>query len=301
MIRAFCFLLTLLTFSSMAQETGNTIRKSNFNFGHQLGYLYSRMDDAYFHTRGEWSFETGALAYYTEKMPLVRNPKWQERLMVTVPLYFEFSPSDNILLQADITDLFVEFPYQDIHNMGGKSPRFRTKIKVLEESRRRPAVAFTLGIKFSSAKPFTIWDNNHNYDESNGLAGADTGVADYLLLFLFSKHLEDDWLLHGRIGLLPIGSPVEYTRGSGQADEIPYGLSLEHVLSKAWSFKTEVAGMKNGLSSTQLAHYSVARVNLIRSFTRLSLNLNLEHGLTRESDEWVAGVYTKFGFGKIAR
>lgn len=296
MARPVIFLCTLLSLA-FSQEPGNTITKGDFNFGHQLGWMYSRMDHAYFGTRGQWSFETGCLGYYTETMPLVANPDWRERLMVTVPLYFEACPSDNVTLQFDLTDLFVEFPYRDIHSTGGKSPRFRAKIRLVEEGPLAPATAFTLGVKFSSAKPYTIWEKHHNYEESNGLAGADTGVADYLLLFLFSKKLAAWITLHWRLGLLPVGSPVEYKRGSGQADEIPYGVSAEYGLAPGWIAKTEIAGMYNGLESTKLAHYSVGRLDFSRRFSRTTLTLNLERGLTEESDDWVAGFYSKFDFG----
>jgi hypothetical protein len=185
----FFFTLSVALFSlpCLGQNTSNTITRSNFNFGHQLGYMYSRMDNAYFKSGGNWSFETGFLSYYTPEMPLVRNHFWKERTILMIPLYFTFSPCGTIELQAEVTDLFIEFPYQTIDNAGGKSPRFKTKIRLLEERRSLPAVAFTVGVKFSSAKPYTIWANRHNYDESNGLAGAGTGVADYLLLFSFSK------------------------------------------------------------------------------------------------------------------
>ncbi|MFH0920185.1 MAG: hypothetical protein V1913_07465 [Fibrobacterota bacterium] len=290
--------LTVLLATSLWAQAGNTITKSDFNFGHQLGYMYSRTDDAYFHARGEGSFETGFLAYYTESMPLVQAPEWRERTLLMVPLRFDICPSDNIIIQAALTDLFVEFPYKNIHNAGGKSPRFMVKMRLCNEGSLRPATAFTCGVKFSSAKPFTIWDKTHNYLESNGLAGADTGVADYLLLFTFSKAIAARQWLHARIGLAPLGSPVEYVRGSGQADELPYGLMLESRLSDRWSLKNEISGMKNGLSSTRLAHYSVARSCATRAFGNTDLTLNLEKGLTRETDEWVVGFYLKFNFGK---
>lgn len=294
----FLFILCTLQYHCLAGDTSNTITRNEFNFGHQLGYMYSRMDNAYFRESGNWSFETGLVAYYTPQMPLVRNPFWKERTIVMIPLYFTFSPCPTIELQADLTDLFIEFPYQDINNAGGKSPRFRTKIRLLEEKNSLPAIAFTVGVKFSSAKPYTIWANRHNYDESNGLAGAGTGVADYLLLFTFSKQIATSMSLSARIGLAPIGSPVEYKRGSAQADEIPYGFQLKKTLFANWATSMEVSGMYNGLPATHLAHYSVARVQLTRSGTRDHFTLNLERGLTRETDTWVAGFYEKWDFYK---
>ena len=281
-----------------AGDTSNTITRDYFNFGHQLGYMYSRMDDAWFKEGGNWSFETGLLAYYTPVMPLVRNPFWKERTIVMVPLYLSYYPCRTIELEAEVTDLFIEFPYQDLNNAGGKSPRFKTKIRVLEEKRFLPATAFTVGVKFSSAKPYTIWENRHNYDSSDGLAGAGTGVADYLLLFTFSKKLPQFMQLNARIGLAPIGSPVEYHRGSAQADEIPYGCSLKKVFDRTWAASLEVSGMYNGLPATRLAHYSVARLQLFRSGKSSLFTLNLERGLTRETDTWVAGFYNKWDFNK---
>jgi hypothetical protein len=32
--------------NTAARDTANTISRNEFNFGHQLGYMYSRMDDA---------------------------------------------------------------------------------------------------------------------------------------------------------------------------------------------------------------------------------------------------------------
>ena len=290
--------LMLLYIASSARDSTNTITRNNFNFGHQLGYMYSRMDDAYFKEAGSWSFETGFLAYYTSEMPLVRNEYWKERLMLTIPLYFEFYPTDFIMLLFEITDVFVEFPYTDKHNIGGKSPRFKTKIRIIPEKKFIPAIAFTIGVKFSSAKPYTIWQNDHNYDESNGLAGAGTGVADYLLLFTFSKKLGSSQHISARIGLAPLGSPVEYARGSAQADEIPYGISIKRDFAMGWSGRLEVSGMYNGLKATRLAHYSVARLQITRSWLKHDFTVNLEHGLTKESDEWVAGFYQKFDLRK---
>lgn len=126
-------LISLIAVSvSLAWDTSNTIQKSNFNFGHQSGYMYSRMGDAYFKEAGFWDFQTGFMAYYTRKMPLVRNPYWEERLMLTVPLYFIIYPCNAIALEMELTDLFVEFPYQNRHNTGGKTPRFKTKMRLLK-------------------------------------------------------------------------------------------------------------------------------------------------------------------------
>lgn len=294
----FLFILYTLQNPCFAADTSNTITRNEFNFGHQLGYMYSRMDNAYFKDAGNWSFETGLVACYTPEMPLVRNPFWKERTIVMIPLYFSFSPCRTIELQADLTDLFIEFPYQDLDNAGGKSPRFRTKIRLLEEKNVLPAIAFTVGVKFSSAKPYTIWANRHNYDESNGLAGAGTGVADYLLLFTFSKQIASSMSLSARIGLAPIGSPVEYQRGSAQADEIPYGFQLKKAFNTTWATSMEVCGMYNGLPATRLAHYSVARLQITRNGNRSHCTLNLERGLTRETDTWVAGFYEKWDFYK---
>jgi hypothetical protein len=281
-----------------AADTSNTISRDDFNFGHQLGYLYSRMDDAYFRDDGACTFTTGFLAFHTPVMPMVRNSYWKERTILMVPLYLEYFPCSRISLQAEVTDLFIEFPYESIENMGGKSPRFKTKIKLLGERRRLPALALTIGVKFSSAKPYTIWDNNHNYDESNGLAGAGTGVADYLLLFTASRHVLPDVTIHARLGLAPLGSPVEYTRGSAQADEIPYGLAVKKELTGPWALQAEVCGMYNGLKSTRLAHYSAARIKGTYRQGPLELTIDAERGLTEETDTWVAGVYAQRSVAK---
>jgi hypothetical protein len=279
-----------------ARDTSNTITKRDFNFGHQSGYMYSRMGDAYFKEGGTWDFQTGFVAFYTSDMPDVNNSYWKERLMLTIPLTFFVYPCNSIELEFNLTDLFVEYPYQNKHNTGGKTPRFKTKMRLLKERTILPAISLTMGVAFSSAKPYTIWDNNHNYDESNGLAGAGTGVADYLILLTFSKRLDSTFIISSRIGLAPLGSPVEYTRGSSQADEIPYGISLYKKFSPYFACQGEVSGMYNGLRGTKLAHYSVARLQLFCMTDRTTLSLNLEHGLTKESDEWVAGIYTTFHF-----
>jgi hypothetical protein len=293
--------LLLVCFSlntTFAQDTANTITRNQFNFGHQLGYMYSRIDDAWFDETAAWRFETGFAALYTSEMPRVRNNKWKERTMLYIPLYVEFYLGKRVTLQVELTDLFVEFPYESIKNAGGKSPRVKTKIGLMNEGRIAPAIAFTVGVKFSSAKPYVIWARNHTYDESNGLAGAGTGVADYLLLFTFSKKFSDAVSLHTHLGLAPLGSPVEYTRGSAQADEIPYGISLRYRENTVWSVHGELCGMYNGLPATKLAHYSMARVKLLWKALRHTIVLTLEHGLTEESDEWGAGISGQFAFGK---
>jgi hypothetical protein len=286
-----------LSATSLSADVGNTITRDSFNFGHQSGYMYSRMDDAYFKEAGSWSFETGYLSYYTPDMPLVKNPVWKERLIMMIPLYFEFHPCQSIELEAELTDLFIEFPYKNINNMGGKSPRFKTKMRLLKERDYLPAIAFTVGVTFSSAKPYTIWDNRHNYDSSNGLAGAGTGVADYLLLFTFSKKIGLATTVDARIGLAPLGSPVEYKRGSAQADEIPYGIAVRHDFDRT-AAQFEICGMYNGLPNTILAHYSVARLQLFRDIGSTTVTLDMERGLTRETDTWAGGLYAKFNFRK---
>jgi hypothetical protein len=290
------FAVIILVCFLQAQDTSNSISKRDFNFGHQSGYMYSRMGDAYFKEGGTWDFQTGFVAFYTSNMPEVRNPYWKERLMLTVPLTFFVYPCNSIEIEFNLTDLFVEYPYVNKHNTGGKTPRFKTKMRLLKERTILPAISLTMGVAFSSAKPYTIWDNKHNYYESNGLAGAGTGVADYLILFTFSKKLDSTFIISSRIGLAPLGSPVEYTRGSSQADEIPYGISLYKKFSPHFACQGEISGMYNGLRGTELAHYSVARLQLFSMTDRTTLSLNLEHGLTKESDEWVAGVYTTFHF-----
>lgn len=290
-------LIIIQSIGCLAADTGNTIHRNIFNFGHQMGYIYSRMDDAYFEKSGTWSFETGFVAFYTSKMPMVKNDEWKERLMFIIPLYFEYYPADFVMLKLELTDLFIEFPYKSIKNTGGKSPRFETKVRLVKEKRFIPSVAFTIGVKFSSAKPYTIWKNDHNYYESNGLAGAGTGVADYFLIFTLSKGITESDYLSARIGLAPLGSPVEYARGSAQADEIPYGVSYRKLWNK-WEGVMQLSGMYNGLRATQLAHYSVLRLQIKRLFNRSTFTLNFEKGLTRESDEWVAGFYQKFDFNK---
>jgi hypothetical protein len=294
--------LCLATCFAAEQGSGNTIGKKNFNFGHQSGYMYARCEDAYFAPRGTWTFETGALAYYTSRMPLVTNPVYYERLMLLMPLHFEFHPGDNITLRLELTDLFIEaLDYQrthDIHLMGGKSPRFKTKIRLLEEKRFLPAMALTMGVTFSSAKPYTIWDNRLNYQESNGLAGAGTGVADYLILLALSKTIANRVALNGHIGLAPLGSPVEYGRGSGQMDEMPYGVTVDTRITQHFSTRVAVCGMYNFLHQGILADYAVARLNTTWQLGRMALTANVEHGLTRESDEWVLGWYQKFNLGR---
>ena len=56
--------------------------------------------------------------------------------------------------------------------------------------------------------------------------------------------------------------------------------------------------MYNGLPSTQLAHYSVARMQIIRNSRSSRFLVDLERGLTRETDTWVAGFYEKWDFKK---
>ncbi|OGJ86862.1 MAG: hypothetical protein A2487_18240 [Candidatus Raymondbacteria bacterium RifOxyC12_full_50_8] len=298
-----CIILICLVFSSLWSQTGNTISKNDFNFALQSGYLYSRTDNAYFKNRGAWSFETGFVSFYTEKVPRVTNPDWQERLFLQVPFGFEIFPSDNIALQIN-SDAIAEFPRHPVlhHSIGGNSPRFRTKIKLLDEKPYVPALALTVGVTFSSAKPFNIWTRRHNYDESNGLAGPGTGVADYLLLITASKHLTTRNFIHARCGLLPMGDPTIGDTslpfmGSSQADEIPYGISLETNVNDHWTLKNEVAGMYGILESTPMAHYSVFRTQATRTLGTIHLTLNVEKGLTRYSDDWVAGMYVKFDFG----
>jgi hypothetical protein len=275
-------------YSNDIPDSGNTISRDYFNFGHQLGFQYSKFDSAFFNPSGSFSFLTGFIAYYTPNMPLVMNPEWKKRTILMIPLYIEYTPCKVLSVQFDITDLFIEFPYKNYENMGGKSPRVRTKILLLNERRIAPAMTLTLGVKWSSAKPYTMWHGRHNYYQSNGLAGAGTGVADYMILFTMSKNVLPTLALHTRIGLLPVGSPMGVGR---QADEIPYGLSIEYKKLNWLNIKAEIAGMYNGLPATHLAHYSVFRMLYRLNLGSSTLSLNLEKGLTYCTDQWVAGVF----------
>ncbi len=293
LLLAFC----LLAVMPRAARAENTIRKDTFNFGHQLGYLYSRMDDAYFAPGGTWYLETGVSAYYTAEMPLVTNPAWKERLLLQAPFEIGYSPADSIDVRAE-SDFVAEFPYRDRHSVGGNSPRFRTRIRLLREGETAPALAFTVGVKFSSAKPYNIWDGNLNYEDSNGLAGVGTGVTDYFMLFTASKQLGEGVWSHARVGLAPVGDPTAFERGSSQADQIPYGLSFDWLPLDKWGFTAEVAGMWGAITTTNLDHYSVARLQVHRLFDRTRVYLNVERGLTRESDDWVVALRTRFYFGQ---
>ena len=117
-------------------------------------------------------------------------------------------------------------------------------------------------------------------------------------MFNVSKKIGSSLIIHSRLGLAPLGSPVEYVRGSGQADEIPYGISVYNKFNNSWAAQMEVSGMYNGLSSTTLAHYSVFRIQVHRETKLSTITLNLEKGLTRETDEFVAGFYNTFHFRK---
>ncbi|HMA64262.1 MAG TPA: hypothetical protein VKO63_03645, partial [Chitinispirillaceae bacterium] len=85
--------------------------------------------------------------------------------------------------------------------------------------------------------------------------------------------------------------------GSGQADEIPYGLSVYKKVMSHLALQCDISGMYNGLSSTKLAHYSVVRLQVIGLTKRCDYSLNIERGLTEESDEWVGGGYVTMHFG----
>ncbi len=267
----------------------NTIRKDTFNFGHQFGYLYSRIEDAELLAAGEWRFETGFVAYHTRRMPLVRNPDWQRRTLLTVPGRLEVGLAPIVTLQLD-SDLVAELPYRDIHQIGGNSPRVRTRIRLLTDTGRRPALALTLGVKFSSAKPYTLWDERMNYDDSNGLAGIGTGVADYFIIVSASKRVGPRHRFLARAGLAPVGDPSQaLERGGSQADQIPYGLSWIYSPVPAWQTRVEWVGFWGALKTTRLDHYSVARAVVERRWSRVWLALRGERGLTRESDDWVGG------------
>lgn len=286
--------LAAICFCGGSATAQNDIRKDNFNFGHQSGYLYSRLDDGYFHERGWWSFETGIQHYYTRQMPHVTNPAWQERWFLQVPGQLEFAPSDNIVLRLN-SDVVAEFPRQDKHSWGGNSPRFRTKIRLLNETQRRPALALTVGVTFSSAKPTNIEAGRHNYNDSNGLAGLGTGVADYHLVFNASKHVAKRTWLHAQLGLIPMGVPVDFRSGPSQADQLPYGFGIENRF-EAWRLGNQVAGMAGVLKTTTLDHYAVYRLQVGRQFERVLVTANGERGLKQESDDWVAGLWLKFAF-----
>lgn len=298
MLKLARILLCLAALAPSSAAAVNSIVKSDFNIAQQSGYLYSRLDDAYFYERGWWSFETGFQTYYSDNMPRVVNPAWQQRWFLQLPGQLEVAPSDNILLRLN-SDAVAEFPRQDKHSAGGNSPRFRTKIRLLRETERRPALALTVGVTFSSAKPTNIQANRHNYNDSNGLAGLGTGVADYHLVFNASKNLAAHSLLHAQLGLAPLGIPVPFRGGPSQADQLPFGLGLHNRFNN-WRLRSEFAGMFGVLKTTTLDNYLLLRLLGGYQFKKCLLLANVERGLTPESDDWIGGLWVKFEFPKRA-
>jgi hypothetical protein len=61
-------------------------------------------------------------------------------------------------------------------------------------------------------------------------------------------------------------------------------------LGERWTLLPEVAGMFGILSTTTLDHYSVFRIELQRRFERARLILDIERGLTPESDDVAGGL-----------
>ena len=163
------------------------------------------MEDAYFEEAGTWNFQTGFLTYYTSDMPLVRNEKWKKRTMLIIPLYFKYYPTDFLKLEFDITDLFIEFPYIDHRNMGGKSPRFLAKMRILEERNYLPAIAFTIESNFQAPNLHNM-GNDHNYDESNGLQ-ARPGSRIIFVVYSF-QNLGKFGFLTTRLGLAPLDGGI---------------------------------------------------------------------------------------------
>ena len=278
----------------------NTIRKADFNFGHQLGYIYARPDTAYIDSQFSFELETGFQAYHTPQMPRVVNPDWQRYTLYTLPLGLKYSVAGRVSLHVN-TDGVLQWPMLNAHSLGGNSPRVRAKVLLLRENRWWPAIALTVGVKFSSAKPWTIWYSRHNYNQSNGLAGPDTGVADYLLQLHTSKALPGTpiyrhWL-HLNAGLAPLGDPTAYEHASSQADEIPFRLGYQMQAHGRWELVTEVAGMFGILSTTTMDDYAVLRLAPGYLWGAQSLHLNLERGLTNTSDTWVGGLWYRLRFG----
>ena len=279
----------------------NTIRKADFNFGHQLGYLYARPDTAYIDSQYGFEFETGLQLYHTPHMPRVTNPAWQRYSLWTLPLGLKYSVAGRISLQVN-SDAILQWPMLNAHSLGGNSPRVRAKVLLLDDRRWWPALALTVGVKFSSAKPWTIWYSRHNYRDSNGLAGPDTGVADYLLLLHVSKAMArssawQHWL-HLNVGLAPLGDPTAYEHASSQADEIPFRLGYQALLRRRWDMALETAGMLGILSTTSLDKYAVARIAAGYRWGPHGLYINAERGLTATSDTWVGGLWYRVRFGR---
>jgi hypothetical protein len=103
-------------------DSGNTIRRQNFNFGHQLGYMYSKFDSAYFNPPGSLSFLTGVIAYHTPEMPLVKNPEWKKRTILMIPLGIEYTPCKVLSVQFVITDFLSRFLIKTMKTWAVKSP-----------------------------------------------------------------------------------------------------------------------------------------------------------------------------------
>ncbi len=287
-------LLIVLPLSNLfaADYSNNTIRKDNFNFGHQHGYLYSSFEPAYIPDGKHFRFQTGAMSYHTSAMPRVLHPKWRSFTRVIVPVILDFSLAGIVQLKLQ-SDAIAHFPVQDQHSIGGNSPRFSARIKLVGEKKYSPALAFTIGVKFSSAKPWNIWNKIHNYNDSNGLAGVGTGVADYLLLLHASKEFGLQQFVHFNAGLAPLGDPTAYERGSSQADQIPLRLGYE-IVRQRWRLQIETAGMLGALQTTNLDSYLVARLQPAMRWHKKShsqeLAINLEKGLTWTTDSYVAGL-----------
>jgi len=278
-----CFLLLAIFAGVICGQ--NEIDRNHFNFGHQSGYIYARFDSAAIGEGGRVSVATSLL--HTPTMPGVSNPDYQTRTILLVPLEISYSVARRVRLYGKITDLFIEWPYESIDNTGGKSPFFKASFALRKPKENQQLfLSASVGVKFSSAKPYTIWKKKHSYATSNGLAGAGTGVADYLLEILAHYRLSRSIELHTRIGLAPLGSPVEYTRGSAQADQILYTVAVQQALRPDVFWRIESIGMLGALRYLKYTDYHVLRFVAGLSQRHYSLQSELQYGLSSETDRY---------------
>ena len=147
-----------------------------------------------------------------------------------------------------------------------------TKIRVLDEGARRPAIGVRLATKLPTA---------------SNEAGIGLDTTDFYLTGLFAKTIQSIRVV-GNLGVGSLGDP---TRGDAQNDVLAYGLSLARALTD----QTEVVGEVNGRAD--VANGTAAPGT--ESHSALRLGARYTSGMLRIDGGIIVGFTTRdpaFGF-----
>lgn len=169
---------------------------------------------------------------------------------------------DRVEVQADFDALYLQDGHFDGYDVGDL--RLWTKVKLLSEQEKMPAVAVKFGMKLPNA------GEQHNFG---------TDESDNFGLFLISKHFGD---LESRInlGMGILGSPISL---SNQDDVFLYGIGLVKPVNSSVNLVAEINGIAFSHAGNERSSF---RAGIQIPQKSVTWDIAGSMGLNKASENW---------------